>query len=210
MSSLSDLPFYIIEPGHPLIEEWRPWFESFEKGQRDMVFLVEPSDIQKENVDKVQHMAMALQHYPHIIEKMVFAVRFDFNLVEGMDIARSEDWKKDPTIRHFLFKMAEVPMMIFLIKDREARFFMIANDILSSPQAASLMAVENLKATIAGRLFTSCWSFFIYCHNTGFEPDIYIDALIAEHDMPFTLADVKAKYLKDVDDGIKFGDTPQK
>jgi hypothetical protein len=191
-------PFYIIAPGHPLIEEWRPWFESFEKSDSDMVFLAEPSDIKNGNIGKVQQMAAALQHYPHLIEKMIFSVRLDFNLVEGIDMAQSEDWKRDPNIRHWLFKMAEMPMLMFLIKDSTSRFFMIADDIMSNIKPGSSGFDQNQTSTIAGRVFTSCYSFFMYCHNTGFEPDHYIDALLAEHDMPFTLENVKKKYLEDV------------
>jgi hypothetical protein len=44
----------------------------------------------------------------------------------------------------------------------------------------------------------------MYCHATGFNPDKYIDALLADYDMPFTSADVRKKYDEDIERGIKF------
>jgi hypothetical protein len=197
----SDQPFYIIPSDHPLIEEWKPWFENFEKGHDDFVFLARPSDIDNGHTGKVKGMAMALQHYPHLIEKMVFAVRFDFNLMDDVDIPRSDDWKKDSKIRRWLFNLADMPQLLFLVKDSQARFFMIADDILSNVKGPSFLSDENAKYTIVGRFFTSCLYFLIYCYNTGFQPDLYIDALIAEHEMPFTVNEVKDAYVYAIKDG---------
>ncbi len=204
MSNSSELPLYMIQPGHPVIEEWRPWFERFERDQIDMVFLAEPSDIQNNSVEKIHQMAMALQHFPQLIEKMVFNVTFDFNLVEGIDVARSDDWKRDPAIRQWLFKMAEGTMLIFLVKDSTSRFFMLADDILSNVKVGAVGFDNEQQQVIMNRVFTACYSFFMYCHNTGFHPDGYIDGLLAEHDMPFTLEVIKNKYLEDVKNGVDF------
>jgi len=201
MDHSSQEPFYIVPLGHPIIEQWRPTFEQFENAKGDMVFHAEPSDIQQANVINIQLMVMALQHYPHLIEKMVFGVRFDFNLVEGIEVSRSEDWKKDPAIRQWLFKMSEMPQIIFFVKDSTSRFFMIADDIMSSIKDQTFFD-EKQQHTIVGRFFTSCLYFLIYCHNTGFQPDYYIDALIAEHDMPFTIGDVKTAYIEAIQNGF--------
>lgn len=193
----------MIPGGHPLIEEWRPWLENFEKGNGDMAFLAEPSDIKNGNVAKIQDMAMALQHYPHLIEKMVYAVRLDFNLVEGVHAVRNDDWKRDPKIRHWLFKMAQMSILIFFIKDSTTRFFMIADDVFSM-QSEKPLPVEEVSSIIASRVFTASVLFLLYCHNTGFQPDPYIDALIAEHDMPFDLQTVKAAYQDAVEKGFSW------
>jgi len=78
---------------------------------------------------------------------------------------------------------------------------MIADDILSM-QTVKPLPPEVQLDTIAGRVFDSCCSFFIYCHNTGFHPDHYVDALIAEHEMPFNLQAVKASYQEAVKSGF--------
>jgi hypothetical protein len=133
---------------------------------------------------------------------MVFAVQFDFNLMDGMNIARSEDWKKDPALRRWLFYIAEMPFLLFFIKDSTSRFFMVEDDILSDKKEPSLGFDEQQRDTFTGRMFTSCMMFLIYCHNTGFQPDLFIDALIAEHDMPYNLQEVKTAYLDAIKNGF--------
>jgi hypothetical protein len=61
---------------------------------------------------------------------------------------------------------------------------------------------------IADRLFHSAWSLLMYCHATGFNPDTYIDALLADYDMPFTVADVRKQYDEDLEKGMQFRMVP--
>ena len=61
---------------------------------------------------------------------------------------------------------------------------------------------EEQMQILADRIFTSCWSFLLYCHGTGFNPDPYIDVVRANYSMPFTTSDVRKKYEAYIERGI--------
>jgi hypothetical protein len=42
----------------------------------------------------------------------------------------------------------------------------------------------------------------VFCHNTGFEPRPYIEAILADFDFPLTYEQVKEKFDEDVPKGI--------
>jgi hypothetical protein len=104
--------------------------------------------------------------------------------------------------------------MVYFISDQDARNYCLMGDLLvsgnfkSQPDSRSKHTgvefdMEQLQL-IADRLFHSAWALLMYCHATGFNPDKYIDALLADYDMPFTSADVRKKYDEDIERGIKF------
>ena len=44
----------------------------------------------------------------------------------------------------------------------------------------------------------------IYCHNTGFDPQLYIEGILAEFNLGFTYEQVKEEYQKKIDEGYDF------
>lgn len=60
------------------------------------------------------------------------------------------------------------------------------------------------------RLFNACWFFHPYCHNTGYDPKAYIEALLAEFDISITYEQVRQQYEEDVTKGIQLRAVPSK
>ena len=44
----------------------------------------------------------------------------------------------------------------------------------------------------------------MFCHNTGFDPEPYVEAVLADYDLPFTYQQVKEKFDADLKKGIEF------
>ena len=61
---------------------------------------------------------------------------------------------------------------------------------------------------VCNRLFSACIFFMIYCHNTGFNPQVYIEALLAELDLPVTFEMVQERFEEDLKNGIKIMSQP--
>lgn len=208
-------PLFLVPPGDEIIHNWKHNFQKLEQSQDDLVFTVNPTIVDGGQVAGLQQMIIALQHYPHLIERMVFSVKFKFMLVDDVAVELSEgEWKKRPEVYRWFYAVSQLPMTIYFINDPNARGYCLVGDLLASGNFTSHLDA-NSKQTgvefsseqyqlIADRLFHGAWSFFMYCHATGFDPGKYIDALLADFDMPFTAADVRKKYEEDLERGIQF------
>jgi hypothetical protein len=42
----------------------------------------------------------------------------------------------------------------------------------------------------------------VYCHGSGFDPQVYIESLLADLDLPLTYKEVYEAYMEDVKKGI--------
>ncbi|MEO8819266.1 MAG: hypothetical protein ABI267_08455 [Ginsengibacter sp.] len=58
------------------------------------------------------------------------------------------------------------------------------------------------------RLFNSCWWMLIYGHGSGFNPEPYIQGLLADLGLPHTYEEVYAAYQKDVKKGFHLRAVP--
>lgn len=213
-------PLFLIPSHDPIIQSWNATFHKLEQSKDEPVFTVNPTIADEGQVAFIQQMVMALQHYPNLIERMVFAVKFKFMLVDDVPVEVSEnEWKMSREVYDWFFQMNMLPVMIYFISDQDARSYCLFGDILASgnytyheePDGHHKMIAftEEQAQLIMNRLFHSAWAFLMYCHNTGFNPDKYIDALLADFDMPFTVADVRKKYDEDIERGIRFRMVPQ-
>jgi hypothetical protein len=54
------------------------------------------------------------------------------------------------------------------------------------------------------RLYNSCWWMLMYCHGSGFNPESYIQSLLADLDLPLTYEEVYEAYQKDIQKGLHF------
>lgn len=207
-------PFYLVKSDDEIVQNWKQTFEKLATSQDDLVFTVNPSNIAEGRVGFVQQMVIALQHYPHLIERMLFSLKFRFMLVDDVGVEISEDeWKMKPEVYQWFFEMLSIPSMVFFIKDNDARFYIMMGDVFSSgkfeyetdPRSKNLGIKFNEEQLnlLARRLFNSAWSFFIYCHGTGFDPYPYVDALLADFNMPFTAADVKKSSEESIERGVQ-------
>jgi hypothetical protein len=205
-------PLYLVPSTDPMIKSWEPAFLQFEKGNQDLAFDINCEFVDTNEVAAIQQMVIALQHYPHLIEKMLFAVVFRFRLVDGVEIWLSEDeWKLNPQVYRWFHQLHQLPLILFFIKDDDARFYTLMGDVLAGGgldyqldadgNALGVAFSDEQIQTLARRIYSSCWSFILYCHGTGFNPDVYIDALIADYDMPFSVADIRKECEADIEKG---------
>lgn len=214
-------PLFLIPPKDAIVQNWKSAFQKLEQSQDTFVLTVNPTIIAEGEVAFFQQMIMALQHHPHLIERLVFSVDFRFMLVDDVPVEVSDDeWKRRREVYRWFFKMSSLPMAVYFIRDQDARGYCLFGDLLASgnfehgdgtdgPNGSVGFTGEQMQL-IANRLFHGAWAFLMYCHSTGFNPDPYIDALLADYDMPFTAADVRRKYEEDLERGIKFSMKPSK
>jgi hypothetical protein len=205
-------PLYLVPPADPMIKSWEPKFLQLEKGNLDLIFTVNPNIVNDNEVAYIQQMVIALQHYPHLIEKMLFAVSLRFRLVDDVEVELSEDaWKTDPQVYRWFHQMYNLPLIVFFIKDHDARFYTLMGDVLAkggldyemddNGNAIGVSFNEEQMQTFAQRIYSSCWSFILYCHGIGFSPDRYVDALIADYGMPFSVADIRKECEEIIENG---------
>jgi hypothetical protein len=208
---------FLVKPGDPVIEKYRETFENTaEKPDNNLVLTVGPDVVRDLDLGMMHELLLALQHYPGVIEQLVFGIDFNFLMMEDLDIKLNEmEWKTQPAYYRWFNKMGESPAAIFFIKDSDARFYSLAGDMMADGKIKSrkepgnnkyisLIPDEGQLKIIFDRFYHGCWFFLMYCHGSGFDPKIYIEALIAEYDMPFSYKDVKEKYKEDVEKGIEF------
>lgn len=213
-------PLLLVPPNDPIVQKWTPAFQNLEQSQDALVFTVNPTIMAEGEVAYIQEMIMALQHHPHLIERMIFSIKFRFKLVDDVEVEVSEnEWKSRTEVYSWFFKMSSLPMTVYFISDQDARGYCLFGDFLASGSFDTEDEADGLNKSvgfteaqvqqIADRLFNGAWALLMYCHNTGFTPDPYIDALLADYDMPFTVADVRRKYEEDVVKGFSFRMKPQ-
>ncbi|MGN6402125.1 MAG: hypothetical protein ACTHMD_16825 [Flavisolibacter sp.] len=213
-------PLYLVPPDSDIVQNWKRNFQKLEQSQDVLVFTVNPTIVDEGQVAWIQQMVLALQHHPHLIERMIFSVKFKFMLVDDVPVELTEnEWKMKPEIYRWFYGMSTLPIMVYFINDQDARSYCLAGDIFASgnftyqqeansKQLAIQFTMEQLQV-IADRLFHSAWALLMYCHATGFNPDTYIDALLADYNMPFTAADVRRQYDEDIEKGMHFRMVPQ-
>jgi hypothetical protein len=215
----NDQPLFLIPSADPIVQAWQNNFQKLAQSHDQVVFTVNPAIVNDEEVAWIQQMVMALQHYPHLIERMIFSVKFKFMLVDDVPVELSEDeWKQKPEVCRWFYAMSSLPFVVYFIEDQDARNCCLMGDIMLSGKVASEPEADGKHAMIQfneeqshlleDRLFHSAWSMFMYCHARNFAPDKYIDALLADYDMPFDAAKVRKKYEKDVEGGILFRMVP--
>jgi hypothetical protein len=209
-------PLYLISPGDERIEDFREEFERFANILTDTIDVSVPQETVEENdAGYFQDMIVALQHYPLLIEKALFAVRIEFEKIPGSDLTLSEDeWKGIPEFMKWFRNLNRLPIVLFFLQDHDARFYALMGDY-SEDEKLKVEVFEDKKdqrvtvegemfQDISNRLFESCWFLLMYCHNTGFDPEPYIESVIADYNMTFTFEMVKKRFEEDITKGIQF------
>ena len=63
---------------------------------------------------------------------------------------------------------------------------------------------ESTEANIIiERFFSACLMMHVYCYGSGFNPKHYVEALLAEFDLPINYKDIQRAYKKDIAGGVK-------
>ncbi|MEI6816494.1 MAG: hypothetical protein WCL14_07775 [Bacteroidota bacterium] len=172
--------------------------------------------VEAEEQSSFQEIVLALQHFPLLIEKSLFAFEFIFEEIAGSTlILQEDDWKSSETFMKWFHKMSVLPFLLFFIHDRDARNYFIMGDLLAegkitgevdenNPKRRKLMLEGEILEEIANRIFFACEGLLIYCHNTGFDPQPYIEGVIAEFDFGLTYEMILEEYQKKIDANYHF------
>ncbi len=137
-------------------------------------------------------------------------------LLDDIPVEISEaEWKRRPEVHSWFHSMSALPPVLYFINDSDACDYFLFGDMLASGHFCHCTGTvnrnvmteftEEQREVIANRVFHSSWCLLMYCHATGFNPDKYIDALLADYDMPFIAADVRKRYNEEIEKGIRFG-----
>src|SRR6202012_5799843 len=97
MNNLPNTPIYLMEPGNPTIARWQQVFETFAAQDKHTLNLSVPPDVvEDKEVAMLQELIIALQHYPHLIEKFLFAIELQFQQIAHSQLYFEKDiWKAD-------------------------------------------------------------------------------------------------------------------
>jgi hypothetical protein len=114
---------YMMPVGDPRIEANRELFEMMAQQENHTLHMqVCVEDVEEGRCGITQELMMSLQHYPHLIEKMIFSFEFDFIEDEKTEIIIPiETWKNEPVFYHWFQRMMATPFVLFFIADEDAQ-----------------------------------------------------------------------------------------
>ena len=159
-------------------------------------------------VMQVQEMALSLQHFPKLLEKYIFS--FEIGFRDKFEIKMQDmDWKGINEHMIWFTKLNELAFMIFFLQDHDARGYCLLGDLIAKRTRTITdnkgMYFEGTEhELVVNRLYHSCYMFLMFCHKTGFDPQPYIESMIADFKMPFEYSHVWEKYDEDIKKGINF------
>ncbi|MEP7229186.1 MAG: hypothetical protein ABI691_02975 [Ginsengibacter sp.] len=213
--SQNQKPVYLAPASEPFIREFDETFNRFaNKDMHTLVVTVDTDSVYGGHIAMLQHLLMALQHQPHLIEKLLFCLDIKFTPIEDSGIHIPESyWKSDAAYYRWFHKLSASPLMLFFLNDEDARFYLLAGDMLAdnllhlvpSEKGKGMACLEGDELMeVLHRLFAACWMMLIYCHGSGFDPEPYIQSLLADLGLPLTFEQVYKKYIEDIEKGIAF------
>ncbi|MEO8111043.1 MAG: hypothetical protein ABI594_13455 [Ginsengibacter sp.] len=213
--SQNEKPVYLAPASEPFIRDFDETFNRFAAADmHTLTVTVDTYSVYEGDIAMLQELIMALQHQPHLIEKLLFCLEIKFTLIENSGIhIPAASWKTEKAYYRWFHKLSASPMMIFFLNDEDARFYLLAGDMLADDllevatgeRGKGMAALEGEELVeVLHRLFAACWMMLIYCHGSGFNPEPYIQSLLADLGLPLTYEQVYAKYLEDIEKGISF------
>ena len=215
-------PAYILPADDPQVTQFRGTLHTIASEKKGMDFgPVTLWQVRHGDVVRVQQLVIAAQHEPAALEALVFGISFRFTY--GQDNPRripEDEWKSNTEFMRWFRAMHGLPHMLFFLNDHEARFYALAGDLLadgrleigpthpvSGQSVLTIPPAERLE--MANRLCNASWFMYLYCHGTGIDPQPWIEALIAEYDLPGVHDHhIREKYEHDVKKGVKMGVSP--
>ena len=212
--NLPNEPIYFVASDDEIVGNWEQSFELLAKEENNAIVIdIQPELVENLDVITVQEFVMVLQHYPELIDKFLFSIKLKFTEIADSELYfPEEEWKSNPKYYRWFHQMSKFGVVLFFLHDSESRFFFIAGDLLAdgklkfedSPNSkASFIDIqgENMQV-VCDRIFTSCWLFMLYCHATGFDPQLAIESMISDFGVPISYSDVSQKYHEDIKTGF--------
>ena len=205
----------MIPEGDPKIAEWKPTFDMIEpKANLPITINVEPDVVDSGEIAFLQDMINVLQHFPHHIANFIFGMDIKFREILGSELnVPDEQWKSESKYQRWIHRLNHTPFMIFFLSDYEARFYSLIGDLIADNKVKYIIKDGVPYIEVGGeepdlmtqRAYDASWYFYIYCHNTGFDPQPAIESLIAEFKLPITFEEVKQHAEDAIKKGVKIG-----
>ena len=103
-------------------------------------------------------------------------------------------------------KLDSMPFALFFFEDHDARAYILMGDLFADNRfegdGERVTIQGELLQEVMNRLFHTCYFFMVFCHNTGFEPRAYIEAILADFDFPLTYEQIEERFKEDLAQGI--------
>jgi hypothetical protein len=202
---------YMLPVGDPHIKANRNVFEVMANAENHTLRMrVLLEDVEEGRCGSIQKLLMSLQHYPHLIEKLLFSFEFDFIEDDATQIEIPvETWKSEPVFYHWFQKLMGTPFVLFFIADEDARYCALMADMITSGELESevdprdgrtgVTFNEEQGRKIVQRVFNACLNMLQFCHYSDFDPRVYIEAMMASLDVQFTYDELLSEYEHFVD-----------
>ncbi len=202
----SKKPIYFIEPTNETVKGFKKEYGAIAaSGVHTVVINVDQEVVEKGDNTMISELLAGLQHYPKMIEKMIFAIKIEIVDYDGI-ILPEDQWKGFPAPMNWYHKLGSMPFALFFLEDHDARAYVLMGDLFADNRfegdGERIEIKGELLQEVTSRLFYTCYFFMVFCHNTGFEPRAYIEAILADFDFPLTYEQVKEKFDEDVPKGI--------
>lgn len=203
------MPNYFLPPDYEKVLKLAEECYQLGYSQTHTLTITATKDVVEErNVYFIQEFIMCLQHYPNLIKKLAFSISIDI-LDQFGEPMNEDQWKGHKLPIMWYHQMATLPVTIFFLSDSDARGYVLMGDLLEKKKD-TIDGDEYIKFegeevdVLCNRLFDACWMFMAFCHNTGFDPENEIKALLADFDLPVTYERIKEHFDKDVVKGLSF------
>lgn len=202
------MPKYFIPAGDKKIEEFKVNYSLLASNENHTLHLTVSDELVEDgDIGMPTELILSLQHFPKLIHKMIFAIDFKFESEYGNEITAAE-WKGRDRYIKYISSLKTLPFSIFFFQDQDVRGYILFGDMLLNKEAVpttdGMVQFEGEAINkITNRMFHTCWTFMLYCYNTGFDPEDYILALLADFDLPITYEQVKEKFEADIKAGIQ-------
>ena len=188
-------PFYFIPPEDPQIKQFKlGWGPAMSAGVKQLTFNITIDLVRNYDTSNITDQLALLQHFPVLMEKLVFSCAINIINVDGTTL-REEEWKGDPIAMEWYSKLQKLPCSLFFFESMDARAYILMGDIkfdksIVSEKGDSIGLSGEMLEEVCSRLYNACQFFLIFCHNTGFDPSPYIDAILADTGLPISLEQV--------------------
>ncbi len=203
-------PFYFIKPNDIKVDRLKHTLGAFVIDEVETWnFSITVDAIREKLPHYILDTLITLQHYPKLLERFIFNCKIDIKNDFG-GIMDDVDWKGIPMPMEWFSKFRDFPASIFFFEDNEVRGYILMGDMKFDEkdiaESGDKVALKGeVLQEVCTRLYNMCHFFFLFCHNTGFDPTDSIDDLITYTGLPVTLKQVKEGFKESLKNGIKVG-----
>jgi len=204
-------PLYLLPPSDSLITDFASNYGMLADPANHTVTISVPKEVVLEGETGMIHeLILALQHYPGLLEKLLFSIDLSFRTEYGTEMPE-EEWKGIEVPVRWVHSFIALPCVYFFLKDHDARSYVLMGDLVFDGKVTPSAEGDYVKVEgealeiLAERVFNICVFFMLYCHNTGFDPSATIEQTLTEMDLPFalTLKDIRTEYEEQIRQGVQ-------